>query len=71
MSSALPNLDTYLNHLPPADAAQFDMGRNVALAVVGVSIHNGLSVSVIYQSYSNPTTTQQYGVFRNVKVNYV
>lgn len=32
----LPNPDTYLNHLSPADAREFEIGRNVTLAVLAV-----------------------------------
>ncbi|KAJ3567094.1 hypothetical protein NP233_g6582 [Leucocoprinus birnbaumii] len=35
--SALPNPDTYLNHFPPAQAAQFEAARNLSLAVLGNS----------------------------------
>ncbi|KAF5354059.1 hypothetical protein D9756_006975 [Leucocoprinus leucothites] len=36
--STLPNPDTYLNHLPPAQAAQFEAARNLSLAVLGATI---------------------------------
>ncbi|KXN82660.1 hypothetical protein AN958_02337 [Leucoagaricus sp. SymC.cos] len=36
--STLPNPDTYLNHLPPAQAAQFEAARNLSLAVLGAMI---------------------------------
>jgi hypothetical protein len=45
MSSFL-NPDTYLNHLPPADAEGFEVARNVLLAVLGV----GLSSLRLYLS---------------------
>jgi hypothetical protein len=32
----LPNPDTYLNHIPPTQAAQFEAARNLSLAVLGV-----------------------------------
>lgn len=31
------NPDAYLNHLPPEEAAQFDVLRNVYIVVLGVS----------------------------------
>jgi hypothetical protein len=34
--TALPNPDTYLNHIPPAQAAEFEAARNLSLAVLGV-----------------------------------
>jgi hypothetical protein len=34
--ATFPNPDTYLNHIPPAQAAEFEAARNLALAVLGV-----------------------------------
>jgi hypothetical protein len=34
--STFPNPDTYLNHLSPAQAAQFEVVRNISLATMGV-----------------------------------
>ncbi|EKM77798.1 hypothetical protein AGABI1DRAFT_130070 [Agaricus bisporus var. burnettii JB137-S8] len=34
--SSFPNIDTYLNHLPPAAAEHFEVARNVLIVVLGV-----------------------------------
>lgn len=35
-STVFPNPDTYLNHLSPSDAREFEVCRNITLAVFGV-----------------------------------
>lgn len=37
MASSIPNPDNYLGHLTPADAFQYEVSRNLYLAVLGVS----------------------------------
>ncbi len=39
MSSGALNPDNYLGHLSPADAFQFEVARNLYLAVLGVRGH--------------------------------
>lgn len=33
-----PNPDVYLNHLPPDEAKQFEIARNIYIAITGVSV---------------------------------
>ncbi|KAJ3573720.1 hypothetical protein NP233_g2246 [Leucocoprinus birnbaumii] len=35
-NTTLPNPDTLLNHLPPADATQFELAKNISIALLGV-----------------------------------
>lgn len=40
-NSTLPNPDVYLNHLSPNEARQFEIGRDLYIAVTGVSFPFG------------------------------
>lgn len=38
LNSSFPNPDTYLNHLPPANGHEFEITRNIYLAILGVCL---------------------------------
>ncbi|KAF9441327.1 hypothetical protein P691DRAFT_766422 [Macrolepiota fuliginosa MF-IS2] len=56
-----PNPDTYLNHLSPAEANEFEVARDVYLAVLGAAIWDILiyipeDFKILYGSFFSPVT---------------